>query len=63
MPPQTSSLLDLIVEGEEAVRGAGERALTASLPVPLADARLLPPTRYSPVGMSSGGCGGSTGKE
>ncbi|GHH07595.1 fumarylacetoacetate hydrolase family protein [Streptomyces lanatus] len=36
-------LLDLIVEGEEALRGAGERALTASLPVPLADARLLPP--------------------
>ena len=36
-------LLDLIVEGEEALRGAGERALTASLPVPLTDARLLPP--------------------
>ncbi|MDQ1019421.1 fumarylacetoacetate hydrolase family protein [Streptomyces afghaniensis] len=36
-------LLDLIVEGEEALRGAGERALTAALPVPLADARLLPP--------------------
>jgi 2-keto-4-pentenoate hydratase/2-oxohepta-3-ene-1,7-dioic acid hydratase in catechol pathway len=36
-------LLGLIVEGEEALRGAGERALTASLPVPLTDARLLPP--------------------
>ncbi|MFF5145480.1 fumarylacetoacetate hydrolase family protein [Streptomyces sp. NPDC013157] len=36
-------LLDLIVEGEEALRGAGEHALHASLPVPLADARLLPP--------------------
>ena len=36
-------LLDLIVEGEEALRGAGERALAASLPVPLADVRLLPP--------------------
>ncbi|MEU7723516.1 fumarylacetoacetate hydrolase family protein [Streptomyces tibetensis] len=36
-------LLDLIVEGEEALRAAGERALTASLSVPLADARLLPP--------------------
>ncbi|QOV37332.1 fumarylacetoacetate hydrolase family protein [Streptomyces ferrugineus] len=36
-------LLDLIVEGEEALREAGERALHASLPVPLADARLLPP--------------------
>lgn len=36
-------LLDLIVEGEEALSGAGERALHASLPVPLADARLLPP--------------------
>jgi 2-keto-4-pentenoate hydratase/2-oxohepta-3-ene-1,7-dioic acid hydratase in catechol pathway len=36
-------LLELIVEGEEALRGAGERALTVSLPVPLADARLLPP--------------------
>ncbi|MFI1507977.1 fumarylacetoacetate hydrolase family protein [Streptomyces sp. NPDC020597] len=36
-------LLDLIVEGEEALRGAGDRALTASLPVPLAGVRLLPP--------------------
>ncbi|MEW2119921.1 fumarylacetoacetate hydrolase family protein [Streptomyces sp. NPDC005474] len=36
-------LLDLIVEGEQSLRGAGERALTTSLPVPLADARLLPP--------------------
>ena len=36
-------LLDLVVEGEEALREAGERALTASLSVPLADARLLPP--------------------
>ncbi|MEU0585544.1 fumarylacetoacetate hydrolase family protein [Streptomyces sp. NPDC006132] len=36
-------LLGLIVEGEEALREAGERALTASLPVPLVDARLLPP--------------------
>jgi 2-keto-4-pentenoate hydratase/2-oxohepta-3-ene-1,7-dioic acid hydratase in catechol pathway len=38
-----ADLLDLIAEGEEALRGAGERALTASLPVPLADAYLLPP--------------------
>ncbi|MGR3938950.1 fumarylacetoacetate hydrolase family protein [Streptomyces sp. BRA346] len=38
-----ADLLDLIVEGEEALRGAAERALTASLPVPLADTRLLPP--------------------
>ena len=36
-------LLDLVVEGDEALREAGERALTASLSVPLADARLLPP--------------------
>lgn len=36
-------LLDLIVEGEAALRGAAERALTASLPVPLAGVRLLPP--------------------
>ena len=38
-----ADLLDLVVEGEEALREAGERALTASLSVPLADARLLPP--------------------
>ncbi|WP_060904875.1 fumarylacetoacetate hydrolase family protein [Streptomyces scabiei] len=36
-------LLDLIVEGEECLRGEGERALTGSLPVPVADVRLLPP--------------------
>ena len=38
-----ADLLDLVVEGDEALREAGERALTASLSVPLADARLLPP--------------------
>ena len=38
-----ADLLALVVEGEEALREAGERALTASLSVPLADARLLPP--------------------
>jgi 2-keto-4-pentenoate hydratase/2-oxohepta-3-ene-1,7-dioic acid hydratase in catechol pathway len=36
-------LLDLIVEGEESLHRAGERALTGSLPVPLADVGLLPP--------------------
>ena len=36
-------LLDLVMEGEQTLRGAGERALTGSLPLPLADVRLLPP--------------------
>ena len=36
-------LLDLVMEGEQSLRGAGERALTGSLPLPLADVRLLPP--------------------
>ncbi|MFE9643147.1 fumarylacetoacetate hydrolase family protein [Streptomyces sp. NPDC006365] len=38
-------LMDLIVEGEKCLREAGERALTGSLPVPVADVRLLPPLR------------------
>ncbi len=38
-------LLDLIVEGEQSLREAGERALTGSLPLPLAEVRLLPPLR------------------
>ncbi|MEU1513929.1 fumarylacetoacetate hydrolase family protein [Streptomyces sp. NPDC005811] len=37
------ALLDLLVEGEEPLREAGERALAGSSPVPLADVRLLPP--------------------
>ncbi|MEU0390978.1 fumarylacetoacetate hydrolase family protein [Streptomyces chartreusis] len=36
-------LLDLMTEGEDALRTAGVRALTRSLPVPLPDVRLLPP--------------------
>ncbi|KUO15183.1 fumarylacetoacetate hydrolase family protein [Streptomyces dysideae] len=36
-------LLDLILEGEECLRGVGEHALTGSPPVPVADVRLLPP--------------------
>ncbi|NNN37513.1 DUF2437 domain-containing protein [Streptomyces sp. S3(2020)] len=36
-------LLDLIVEGEETLRAAGEDARSRSLPVPLDDVRLLPP--------------------
>ncbi|MET8976351.1 fumarylacetoacetate hydrolase family protein [Streptomyces sp. NPDC004539] len=36
-------LLDLIVEGEEPLREATLRALHRTLPVPLADVRLLPP--------------------
>ncbi|MFI5888357.1 hypothetical protein [Streptomyces sp. NPDC051554] len=31
------------MEGEQSLRGTGERALTGSLPLPLADVRLLPP--------------------
>ena len=42
-------LLDLIMEGEEALRGAGERALTGSLPLPLAGVRLLPPLQPQAV--------------
>ncbi|MEU3935961.1 fumarylacetoacetate hydrolase family protein [Streptomyces sp. NPDC029044] len=36
-------LLALIMEGKDSLCRAGERALTGSLPVPLADVRLLPP--------------------
>ena len=36
-------LQDLVMEGEESLRRAGERALDGSLPVPVADVRLLPP--------------------
>ncbi|ELP70300.1 fumarylacetoacetate hydrolase family protein [Streptomyces turgidiscabies] len=36
-------LLDLVVEGEASLREAGRRALTGSLPAPLAGIRLLPP--------------------
>jgi len=38
-----AELLTLIVEGEKCLRRAGERALTGSLSVPMADVRLLPP--------------------
>ncbi|MDX3837951.1 fumarylacetoacetate hydrolase family protein [Streptomyces europaeiscabiei] len=38
-----AELLDLIVEGAESLRAAGERALAGSLPVPVADVVLLPP--------------------
>ncbi|MCL8017267.1 fumarylacetoacetate hydrolase family protein [Streptomyces sp. AS02] len=41
--PDSATLLDLVVEGEQALRAAGVRALTGSLPVPLAEIRLLPP--------------------
>ncbi|MFI6254270.1 fumarylacetoacetate hydrolase family protein [Streptomyces sp. NPDC051016] len=40
---QPVGLLDLMLEGEEPLREAGERALAGSLPVALADVRLLPP--------------------
>lgn len=40
---RTVELLDLITEGEESLREAGEHALDGSLPVRLADVQLLPP--------------------
>ncbi|MFJ9566395.1 fumarylacetoacetate hydrolase family protein [Streptomyces fuscichromogenes] len=42
-------LLDLITEGEEPLREAGGRALAGSLPVALADVRLLPPLEPTTV--------------